>query len=132
MLALGLTDWPTAIWPTRRAWDAQPIASRFLAYKLVQDLAYVPTTRNLLTAPDPLVKKVAATLRSSDWDMAKAVRTLLLADEFRYANPAQGRQRVRQPVELVVGACKALGITIHDHVVIGKERDASFKSLGLL
>jgi DNA repair protein RadC len=29
-------------------------------------------------------------------------------------------------------ACRALGITVHDHVVIGKERDASFKSLGLL
>ena len=29
-------------------------------------------------------------------------------------------------------ACKALGITVHDHVVIGKEKDASFKALGLL
>ena len=29
-------------------------------------------------------------------------------------------------------ACKALGITVHDHVVIGKEKDASFKQLGLL
>lgn len=29
-------------------------------------------------------------------------------------------------------ACRALGITIHDHIVIGKERDASFKALGLL
>jgi DNA repair protein RadC len=29
-------------------------------------------------------------------------------------------------------ACRALGITVHDHVVIGKEKDASFKTLGLL
>ena len=29
-------------------------------------------------------------------------------------------------------ACRALGIAVHDHVVIGKEKDASFKALGLL
>jgi len=29
-------------------------------------------------------------------------------------------------------ACRALGITIHDHIIIGNEKDASFKSLGLL
>ncbi|MDT8345257.1 MAG: DNA repair protein RadC [Thermohalobaculum sp.] len=29
-------------------------------------------------------------------------------------------------------AAKAVGLVIHDHVVIGKERDASFRSLGLL
>lgn len=29
-------------------------------------------------------------------------------------------------------ACRAVGITIHDHVVIGKEEDASFKQLGFL
>ncbi len=29
-------------------------------------------------------------------------------------------------------ACRAVGITIHDHVVIGKEEDASFRQLGFL
>jgi len=29
-------------------------------------------------------------------------------------------------------AAEALGITLHDHVVIGKDRDSSFRSLGLL
>jgi len=89
---------------------AQPVAPLFLAYKLVQEFAYVPRTRNVLTAPDPLVKKVAATLVSSDWDVAKAMRTLMLADEFRLGSALKGQQRVRQPVEQVVAACKALGV----------------------
>ena len=29
-------------------------------------------------------------------------------------------------------ALSALGIALHDHVIIGKEKDASFRSLGLL
>ena len=32
----------------------------------------------------------------------------------------------------IVDACGTIGVTIHDHVVIGKERDASFRALGLL
>lgn len=32
----------------------------------------------------------------------------------------------------VVEAGRALGITVHDHVIIGKNRHASFKSLGIL
>lgn len=34
--------------------------------------------------------------------------------------------------EQVAGACAAIGVMIHDHVVIGKETDASFRALGLL
>ncbi len=29
-------------------------------------------------------------------------------------------------------ACQAIGVTLHDHVVIGRERDASFRALGLI
>jgi DNA repair protein RadC len=32
----------------------------------------------------------------------------------------------------VEAACAAIGVAIHDHVVIGKETDASFRALGLL
>jgi hypothetical protein len=89
---------------------AQPVAPYFLAYKLVREFAYVPTSRNLMKVQDPLVSAVAATLRSSGWDIAKAMRTLMTADEFRYGSAAKGRQRVRQPVEVAVAACKALGV----------------------
>ena len=32
----------------------------------------------------------------------------------------------------IAAAAEALGLTLHDHVIIGKEEDASFRSLGLL
>ncbi len=32
----------------------------------------------------------------------------------------------------IAAACRAVGLTLHDHVIIGKERDASFHALGLL
>ena len=35
-------------------------------------------------------------------------------------------------LELKTAAAKALGIAIHDHLVIGRSGHASFKSLGLL
>lgn len=34
--------------------------------------------------------------------------------------------------EQIALACDAIGVTIHDHVVIGRERDASLRALGLL
>ena len=86
---------------------AQDVASRFLAWKLVLNFAYVPDTGDLYQDPDPLVDEVAATLRSG-WDLKAAMRTLLLSDGFRSADPS--RQIVRQPIDLVVSACKAFGI----------------------
>jgi DNA repair protein RadC len=32
----------------------------------------------------------------------------------------------------IIAACQTLGITVHDHVVIGKDRHASFKALRLM
>lgn len=34
--------------------------------------------------------------------------------------------------ERVAAASNAVGVTLHDHVIIGKERDTSFKTIGLL
>ena len=32
----------------------------------------------------------------------------------------------------IVAAAKTLGLSVHDHIIIGKERDSSFKALGLI
>jgi len=37
-----------------------------------------------------------------------------------------------ETTERVIAAAKPLGITIHDHIVIGRAGHASFKTLGLL
>jgi uncharacterized protein (DUF1800 family) len=95
---------------------AQPVASRFFAFKLVANLAYVPAgADNVMTSKDPLLTKVAATLRSSKWDVKAAVRVLLLADEFRFAKGSH--QLVRQPVEAVVHAAKALDVAFDPTLV---------------
>lgn len=90
---------------------AQDAAAKFLAWKLVLNFAYVPDTGDLFQDPDPLVDKVAATLRSTSWDLKAAMRTLLLADEFRSADVGTGQQLVRQPIDLAASACKAIGIS---------------------
>ncbi|HVF03970.1 MAG TPA: DUF1800 domain-containing protein [Frankiaceae bacterium] len=90
---------------------------RFIAWKLIANFGYVPP-RNVYKTSDKLVGKVAQALRSNDWDIAAGVRALLLADEFRYANPGAGRQLVRQPVECVVHAAKVFGVRADDPALL--------------
>jgi uncharacterized protein (DUF1800 family) len=93
---------------------AQRVAARFIAYKLVAGLAYAPATTDLLSAPDPLVAKVATALTASKWELKPALRTLMLADEFRTTNGADARRAVRSPAEVAVSTCKALKIAADD------------------
>jgi uncharacterized protein (DUF1800 family) len=87
------------------AHDGGRTASRFVAYKLVQQLGYEVTG---LAADDPVVEDVAAALRANDaWDIRAAVRTLLLHPGWREADPA--RRLVRSPVEVAVHAARVLG-----------------------
>jgi uncharacterized protein (DUF1800 family) len=98
---------------------AQPVAARFVAYKLVLALGYEPAvTADLLAAPDPLVAKVGDSLRASNWDITTAVRTLLMADEFRLSDGGDSRRFVRSPTEVVVGTCKALAIGADNDPVV--------------
>lgn len=90
---------------------AQDASPKFVAYKMVINFAYLPPTGDLFQDPDPLVDKVAATLRATSWNLKEGMRTLLMADEFRYADPSAGRQVVRQPIDLVASACKQIGVS---------------------
>ena len=86
---------------------ASPAAPRFVAFKMVQKLAYNPGPADRLTNPDPLVSQVGDFLRQSNWDITGALRVLFNSDEFR-----GGPQRIiRQPVEQVVHACKVLRVS---------------------
>ena len=86
-----------------------PTAAPFVAYKLVLNFGYVPTTRNLLANPteDPLVAKVAAAL-SPAWDVRAAVRAMFLADEWRTTMVPL----VRSPIETCVHAARLLGVSL--------------------
>ena len=82
-----------------------PTTAHFVAYKMVCSFAYIPTSTDLLNDPDPLVDAVAAALRPA-WDIAAAMRALLLHPAFRTLPPAL----VRQPVELCVHLAKEMTV----------------------
>lgn len=63
---------------------------------------------------DPVVVELAAPF-ARDVDVAALVRRMVLHPEFRA--PATRRALVRTPVDLVVGACRALGVTPDDRVL---------------
>jgi uncharacterized protein (DUF1800 family) len=98
---------------------AQPVSAKYIAYKLVQQLAYVPTTHDLFNDPDPLVDEVAASLAASNWNLQTAVRTLLMSDNFRSADPAAGHQAVRTPAEIAVHAGKVAGVATNNTSLTG-------------
>jgi DNA repair protein RadC len=56
---------------------------------------------------------------------------IILVHNHPSGDPTPSKQDIEMTGQ-IDRACRALGITVHDHVVIGKEKDASFKSLGLL
>ncbi len=56
---------------------------------------------------------------------------LILVHNHPSGDPAPSPEDIAM-TERIAEACRAVGITIHDHVVIGKEDDASFRDLGLL
>lgn len=56
---------------------------------------------------------------------------LILVHNHPSGDPTPSRADVEMTVAIDT-ACAAIGVTIHDHVIIGKETDASFRALGLL
>jgi len=79
---------------------AQKACPRFLASKLLA--AFVTGNPNKAT-----IDALAQNIRANDYDMAKVMRTLLLSEEF-FAVESR-RSLIKSPVELVVGAYRALG-----------------------
>lgn len=93
------------------AHDGGETASRFLAYRLVQEFGYVVPLGEVAT--DPLVQDVAWAIRANDtWDVGAGVHTMLMHPHWRYADVNADKLLVRSPVELVVHGAKVLGVTI--------------------
>jgi uncharacterized protein (DUF1800 family) len=94
----------------------QPTTAKFIAYKMVCSFAYVPSSRNLIDNPDPLVDAVAATLRPATpdgvWDIGAAMKVLLNHDRFRYPDRAAGQAIVRSPIETTVHLGKVTGVSL--------------------
>jgi DNA repair protein RadC len=56
---------------------------------------------------------------------------IILVHNHPSGDPTPSRADVDMTAQ-VETACAAIGVSLHDHVVIGRETDASFRSLGLL
>jgi DNA repair protein RadC len=60
-----------------------------------------------------------------------AASAVILVHNHPSGDPTPSRADIEMTRE-IVKAAQALNIRVHDHLVIGKEREASFKALGLL
>jgi uncharacterized protein (DUF1800 family) len=92
------------------AWDGsdvvrivleQPAAARFVVRKLYHYLVSEKTV-----PPDSLLEPLCESFRKSDYDIAGLVRTILASRHFYSAHAF--RQRVKGPVEYVLGAAQAV------------------------
>ena len=92
------------------AWDGndvvrivleQPAAAQFLVRKLYHFLI-----SEIAVPPDSLLEPLCESFRKSDYDIAALVKTMLASRHF-YSNHAF-RQRVKGPVEYVLGAAHAV------------------------
>jgi uncharacterized protein (DUF1800 family) len=92
------------------AWDGsdvvrivleQPAAARFVVRKLYHHLVSEKTV-----PPDSLLEPLCESFRKSDYDVAGLVRIILASRHFYSANAF--RQRVKGPVEYVLGAAQAV------------------------
>lgn len=101
---------------------AQGMAPLFIAWKLVRAFGWATAPSDLSREADPVVRKVAAVLQTSNWDVRAAMRALLLDDRFRYADAALGRRRVRTPAEVTASVARAIGVPIDDAFLLGLMR----------
>jgi uncharacterized protein (DUF1800 family) len=79
----------------------QPAAARFLVRKLYRN--YISEN---VEPPDALLEPLCESFRKSDYDVAELLRTMLSSRHF-YSEHAF-RQRLKSPVEYVVGAVQAV------------------------
>ena len=56
---------------------------------------------------------------------------IILIHNHPSGDPTPSQQDITM-TDLILSACQAIGVTIHDHVIIGKETEVSFRSQGLI
>lgn len=79
----------------------QPATARFTATKLFQFFAHeTPATET--------IDRLAQTLRLSNYELAPMLENLFLSEEFY--SPKTMRSRIKNPVELMVGTIRTLGL----------------------
>ena len=63
--------------------------------------------------------------------LALNATAIILVHNHPSGDPTPSRADIEM-TKLIVDSAKPLGVTVHDHIIIGRESDASFRALGLL
>lgn len=92
--------------------------------------------KNVLIADEPQAKGTVNHVPVYPREVAKRALELnstaiILVHNHPSGDPTPSRADVEM-TEQIAMACEAIGVRIHDHVIIGKETDTSFRTLGLL
>lgn len=85
--------------------------------------------RSSRTAPNP--RNHSAPLSEVDHINQHVMRTIWMVHNHPSGDPTPSRADIDMTKQLV-NAAKALNITVHDHVIVGKHGHASFRGLGLI
>jgi DNA repair protein RadC len=92
--------------------------------------------KNVLIADEPQAKGTVNHVPVYPREVAKRALELnataiILVHNHPSGDPTPSKADVDMTDQIQL-ACEAIGVVVHDHVIIGKETDASFRSLGLL
>lgn len=93
-------------------------------------------TRNTLIADEEQAKGTVNHVPVYPREVAKralelGATAIILVHNHPSGDPTPSRADIEM-TESIEAACQAIGVAVFDHIVIGKETDASFRSLGLI
>jgi len=130
-----------------RMGDVKPIAKDLIAkFGSFAEAVAAPVERLVevkgvgpKTALDLQIIKAAATKLGQESILGRPVLSswTALLDYCRSAMQFEGKEQFRSQSDIdmtkeIVQACKGIRVAVHDHLIIGRENIASFKTLGLM
>ncbi len=120
------------------SWDAlMSYCKTVMAYRETEQFRILfLDTKNVLIADEEQAKGTVNHVPVYPREVAKRALELnasaiILIHNHPSGDPSPSRADIDMTAR-IADACTAIGVQIHDHVIIGKEHDASFRALGLL
>ncbi len=120
------------------SWDAlMSYCKTVMAYRETEQFRILfLDTKNTLIADEEQAKGTVNHVPVYPREVAKralelGATAIILVHNHPSGDPTPSRADVEMTGQ-IEGACGAIGVQVFDHVIIGKEEDASFRSLGLL
>ncbi len=120
------------------SWDAlMAYCKTVMAYRETEQFRVLYLdNRNVLIADEEQARGTVNHVPVYPREVAKRALELnataiILVHNHPSGDPTPSRADIEMTAEIEL-ACQAIGVAVHDHVVIGREADASFRSLGLI